>query len=557
MMDAKDLWWRCGVIGAAVWVLGCSPPGSGDEDGGEGSSGSVTTGEIGFRGGGIAEAPTTEDIAAPLRLRVGVESRTEIPLLVFTPAQLPDETIDGVLLVVGGELTANAGLLRGVEEEKVEEIDEVVEIQPASRPGQLPRIPLDAPWTELGQAATRLERVTAAVEQLEITDYEAALWVVRGRVRVLEGPIVVTARDFFWMRDGSRILLAGEEEPPLALEGVKPRPLPPRPTKLGAAPGGSRPPGPSVGAGHGTPTGDPPAPPAGGTLASAPVPGGPTGSGPLLLWPVWPGQPAPTPWGPAPEDAPGEAPAGPTLPVPPPVLIGEEPVSAPEPQVVSCNTSGECGDGERCLVFTSNGVAVQECSDQCADGSSALCVDGAGCCNIDLVCSQAGTCVEPGTSDGEDDDGGGGVSTGGGTGNSGCNDDNNNGCTGGCNDPYPGCGNGLNEGCNSIGEGCNSAGQGCADAGNGCVQAGDATASGCGDAAGDGCSSAGDGCSSVGDGCSSAGDGCGDLFGGCGDFSFCRIDRDGRVGRPGRGAMSWFSWIVVFFVVCPRRRRRL
>jgi hypothetical protein len=396
--------------------------------------------------------------------------------------------------------------------------------------------------------------VTATVEALEISDYETALWVVRGRVRVLEGPIVVTARDFFWMPDASRILLPGERRIRRSRLRGSSRGRRRRGRRSWARRRGRAAAGAERGRGARDADGDPPAPPAGGTLAPAVVPTGPSGQGPLLLWPVWPSPPTPAPWGPAPDDAPGEAPAGPTLPAPPPVLIGEEPVSVPEPQVVSCINSGECGDDARCLVLNLNGVTVQECSDQCADGSTALCVDGAGCCNIDLVCSQAGTCVEPGTSDGEEDDGG--VSTGGGTGNSGCNDDNNNGCTGGCNDPYPGCGNGLNEGCNSIGEGCNSAGQGCVDAGNGCVQAGDSAASGCGDA----CSSVGDGCSSAGDGCSSAGDGCGDLLGGCGDLSFCRIDRSrraGQPGRPGRGAMSWFSWMIVFFVVCPRRRRRM
>jgi hypothetical protein len=122
MTDAKDLWWRCGLVGAAVMALGCSPPEPGDEDGGEGPAGPRRPATPWFRNG---SHPGADDgghrgAAAPARR---AESRSEAPLLVFTPAQLPDETIEGVLLVVGGELTATTGQLRGVEEEKVEEID--------------------------------------------------------------------------------------------------------------------------------------------------------------------------------------------------------------------------------------------------------------------------------------------------------------------------------------------------------------------------------------------------------------------------------------------------
>jgi hypothetical protein len=320
MTDAKDRW-RLGLCGAAAVVLACSPPEPGDEDGGEGSS---ETTDPGFRNG-IAAAPEQQDLAAPLRLRVGEEPRVKAPLLVFTPARLPDETIEGVLLVVGGELTAESGQLGGIEEEKLEEIDGVVEITPATRAGQLPRIPLEEPWTDLGRAATRLSRVNASVEALQLDGYETALWVVRGRVRVLSGPLEVTARDFFWMPEESRILLPGEEEePPLKLGPVKPRPARP-PGKLAAVPG-ERPPGPGVGGSHG-PGGDPPAP-SGGALDGV-TPAGPSGHVPGVFWPVWPNKPidglVPAP---AEDDA---AVDGPAAAVPPgsAVLLGEEPLYVP------------------------------------------------------------------------------------------------------------------------------------------------------------------------------------------------------------------------------------
>lgn len=543
MKDAKDRW-RLGVYGAAALVLACSPPEPGDEDGGEGAS---ETTEPWFRGG-VAEAPEQEDIAAPLRLRVGEESRAKMPLLVFSPAQLPDETIEGVLLVVGGELTAESGQLRGVEETQVEEIDGVVEITPATRAGQLPRIPLEEPWTDLGRAATRLARVNAAVEALQLDGYETALWVVRGRVRVLSGPIEVTARDFFWAPEDSRILLPGEEELPLKLGPVKPRPPTRPPGKLGAVPG-ERPPGPGVGGSHGQPGGDPAAP-SGGALDGTVTPTGPSGHVPGVFWPVWPNRPmdvvVPVP---AEEDGPGDGgPAEAPVSGGPAVLLGEGPVfvpPAPEPQVVECTDSSECSSG-RCILAVGFNSVVQSCRDECADGTNYLCVDSAGCCNIDMVCTEAGTCTQPGTSDQPDESSGGG----------GCGDD--NGCASGCNDPYkPGCGNGLNEGCNSIGEGCNNGIQGCGDVTTSCT---DACSSGIDTGAG-ACGDIGEGCGGAADGCGDAFGGCGDAFGGCGDAFSCRIDQASRGAarrpRTGRGTVNWFCWLVVFLVVNPRRRRRI
>jgi len=239
--------------------------------------------------------------------------------------------------------------------------------------------------------------------------------------------------------------------------------------------------------------------------------------------------------GPASGPAAGPAPAGPA------VLLGEGPLfvpPAPEPQVVECTDSSECSSG-RCILAVSFTTAVQSCRDECADGVNYLCVDAKGCCDIDLVCTSAGTCTQPGTSDQPDESAGG----------SGCGDD--NGCASGCNDPYkPGCGNGLNEGCNSIGEGCGAGLQTCGDVTTSCTDA-------CSDSADAGAGACGD----IGGGCGGAADGCGDAFGGCGDAFSCRIDQasQGAARRPrtGRGTVNWFCWLVVFLVVSPRRRRRI
>lgn len=543
-------------------VLGCGSHEPGDEGGSEGG-----TTDVALRGE-VAAAPVHEDIAAPLGLRVGAESRTEIPLIVFSPAQLSDESSDGVLLVIGGELTAKSGWLRGVEEASVEEVDGTIEVSPETRAGRLPKIPLEQPWTDVGRAVSRLSRVTASVEQLELTGYDTALWVVRGRVRVLPSTVVVSARDYFWEPELSRILIDGEDEAPLTLKAAKPRPPgPPRPGKPGPRPGSPR----GVGTGGHGPGGDPPAAPAGGAFGSAPVPTGPSGQVPAVLWPVWPNEPRPAPFAPgAPsqgEEEDGGVPAGPAGAV---VLLGELPPElppAPEAEAVGCNDSSECPSGQRCLIIKLGEETTQTCSDQCADGYANLCVDSAGCCDIDLVCTEAGTCKQPGTSDGEDDGGGGSTPPTYGAG--GCGDD--NGCSGGCDDSSSGCGNGFNNnnnGCggSSGGGGCGGDGRDASDSGCGGGNGGSSGGSsgGCGGGSGSsggssgGCSGSSGGssggCSGGGGGSSgSSGGGCGG--GGGGGGGLCTIDRPRPPSRGGGWALSAFYWLSVFLVVRPRRRR--
>ncbi|MBL9105413.1 MAG: hypothetical protein JNL82_31035 [Myxococcales bacterium] len=89
--------------------------------------------ERGLKAGGEMASEGREDYAAPFRLRVDESVRQGVPLLVFTPVRLADEEGDGVLLVVGGELTIEGGWLRGIDELAVEEVDGVIEVTPRSR----------------------------------------------------------------------------------------------------------------------------------------------------------------------------------------------------------------------------------------------------------------------------------------------------------------------------------------------------------------------------------------------------------------------------------------